>query len=195
MTITRIDFYPIIHESEERQTLKAFATVTLDNLITIHNVRIMETRIGLKAEYPRFHTGKTPRACCHPSTPEATKQLGDAILHYYHQFEETGEKTFEIDGSDELPPITVSVRAYENAERPFIRATAALYVNNEFTIHGLVLLTREDGSFFVGMPRRRNKLGRFVNLVHPANTVASELILNTVLAVFDEQTCSEKAAQ
>ena len=92
MTITKVHIRRTFTEGR----LKAVVSVTLDDCIAIHELKIIQGNYRLFVAMPsRKDESGTFRDIAHPITPTARKTLEEAILHSYqeyleHQEAETG---------------------------------------------------------------------------------------------------------
>jgi stage V sporulation protein G len=81
MQITDVKIRKILNEGK----MKAIVSITFDNAFVIHDIKIVEGKAGLFVAMPsrRVPNGDF-RDVAHPITPEARKQLEDAVLGAYN---------------------------------------------------------------------------------------------------------------
>ncbi len=81
-----------IKRIENKNRLKAVATVTFDECFVVHELRLIEGKNGLFVAMP---SKKNPRGefrdVCHPITRELRQVIEEAIIEAYHQEEEIVE--------------------------------------------------------------------------------------------------------
>lgn len=71
---------------EERGSLKAMASVNLDNCFTVNSIRVIDSPKGLFVAMPsREKQDGTYRNICFPTTKEFREELNSAILAAYRQ--------------------------------------------------------------------------------------------------------------
>ena len=82
MTITDIKIRKIISEGR----LRAVISVTLDNLIAVHDIKVVQGEERLFVAMPsRKDENGVFRDIVHPISPEARKMLEDEILSEYNR--------------------------------------------------------------------------------------------------------------
>jgi len=93
MKVTSVNVKKI---EKEESRMKGIASILLDDLIAIHDIRIIQGDNGLFVAMP---SRKTPtggyRDIVHPITPEGRKMIEDAILGEYENAEVATEETKE----------------------------------------------------------------------------------------------------
>ena len=93
MKVTSVNVKKI---EKEESRMKGIASILLDDLIAIHDIRIIQGDNGLFVAMP---SRKTPtggyRHIAHPITPEGRKMIEDAILGEYENAEVATEETKE----------------------------------------------------------------------------------------------------
>ena len=82
MLITNVDFYKV--EGDSR--LKGMATVYLDNMFVIKNIKLINGEKGLFIAMPSRRTTSGKRVdICNPLNQETRKMFEDAIISKYHK--------------------------------------------------------------------------------------------------------------
>ena len=79
-----IRVYPI---DEPKNNTLAFASATVNDMLAIHGIRVMDSKNGKFAAMPSMKDAKTGeyRDVCHPITSDLRKQLNAAILTAYDE--------------------------------------------------------------------------------------------------------------
>jgi stage V sporulation protein G len=73
--------YPI---AEPKGSIVAFASVTLNDMFAVNNIRVVNSKNGLFVAMPQMKDAKGEyRDICFPVTAEIRKQLSDAVLGAY----------------------------------------------------------------------------------------------------------------
>lgn len=93
MKVTSVNVKKI---EKDESRMKGIASILLDDLFAIHDIRIIQGDNGLFVAMP---SRKTPtggyRDIVHPITPEGRKMIEDAILGEYENAEVAKEETKE----------------------------------------------------------------------------------------------------
>ena len=76
-----------IRKNSKEGTLKALASIVLDDAIVIHNIKVLEGKNGLFIAMPSRKSDKGYIDFVHPINTEARKLLQDAILAEYNKEE------------------------------------------------------------------------------------------------------------
>lgn len=81
MEITDVKIRKILNEGK----MKAIVSITFDNAFVVHDIKVVEGKAGLFVAMPsrRVPNGDF-RDVAHPITPEARKQLEEAVLGAYN---------------------------------------------------------------------------------------------------------------
>jgi stage V sporulation protein G len=81
MQITDVKVFP-----REENKLKAYVTITFDNVFAVHNLKIIEGASGLFVAMPsRKRKDGTFMDVAHPLNSEMRKEIEDRILAEYHR--------------------------------------------------------------------------------------------------------------
>ena len=108
MKITDAKFYEI-----NKDKLKAFAQITIDNEFVITGLKVMDSVNGYFVSYPsrkntKENTNNDPNYKAYidiafPITKEARKYINDEILLRYHEFMQSNEANAPVNASVEYP--------------------------------------------------------------------------------------------
>ncbi len=86
MQVTEVRIYP-----QKDKKVKAYATITLDNVFVVHNLKIVAFEDGVKIFMPSRKTNDgTNKDIAHPITNELRKHIEEKVIAAYN--EKTGEK-------------------------------------------------------------------------------------------------------
>ncbi len=66
-------------------SIKALASVTIDDSLVVHDIRIIEGKNGLFVAMPSKKVGDRYMDISHPITAESRLKLIDTVLNEYHQ--------------------------------------------------------------------------------------------------------------
>lgn len=66
-----------------------------------------------------------------------------------------------------------------------LKAVSSVTMDNEFVVHNVKIIEREDG-LFIAFPSRRNPDGAFVDICHPINQETRNKIQTEVLNKYEE---------
>jgi stage V sporulation protein G len=85
----------------EKDKLKAFATITIDDCLVVRGIKIIEGRKGLFVAMPnRRRSDDSFQDIAHPVTVEARQELERLVLDAYRQARLTGGDHGHEDGAD-----------------------------------------------------------------------------------------------
>lgn len=89
MQITDVKIRKVLVEGK----MKAIVSVTFDNAFVVHDIKVVEGKAGLFVAMPsrRVPNGEF-RDVAHPITPDARKQLEEAVLTAYKAYSNTSEQ-------------------------------------------------------------------------------------------------------
>lgn len=129
MEITDIKIRRIITEGR----LRAVVSVTVDNMLAVHDIKVVQGDERLFVAMPsRKDENGTFRDISHPITPQARKQLEDAVLQAYQQYitqqQEVGDNSIPDSFSDSSP-------AAKQPSRQTTLWEQNLYHNPNITFH------------------------------------------------------------
>ncbi len=89
------------------------------------------------------------------------------------------------------------VRVRKIAKEGRMKAVISVTFDNEFVVHDIKVIEREQG-LFIAMPSRKTADGEFRDIAHPINGETRERIQKAILekyeAVVAEDTCTEEVA-
>lgn len=78
-----------VKKIENKNRLKAVATITFDECFVIHELRLIEGKNGLFVAMPsKKNTQGEFRDVCHPITKDLRQQIEDAVIKVYHETED-----------------------------------------------------------------------------------------------------------
>lgn len=66
-----------------------------------------------------------------------------------------------------------------------MKAIVSITLDNEFVIHDIKVIEKENGSF-VAMPSRKLSEGEFRDIAHPINAAAREKVEKAILTAYQE---------
>lgn len=82
MTITEVR----MTKTEGQGNLKAFASVTFDDVFVVHGIRVIEGKNGLFVSMPNRKVNENEyKDIAHPITKEFKEKLTDAVLAEYNK--------------------------------------------------------------------------------------------------------------
>lgn len=81
----------------------------------------------------------------------------------------------------------IRVRIVKN-ETSKIRASVSITIDESIIVHDIkVIESKDEGQFFIAMPRRKTSDGEFKDVVHPANTETREMLQDMILKAYAEE--------
>ena len=102
--------------------LKALVSVTIDNDLAVHDIKVIEGPERLFVAMPsRKDDNSVFRDICHPITPQARGTLENAILSAYHEYLERAKAEMETSPRGEWMPQTAvafgsTAHSYDNPD-------------------------------------------------------------------------------
>ena len=191
--------------SDQSKNVKAMASVTIDDVIAINNLTIVETGKATFVGYPQYKDGngefRNIVDFLKDENGKMTKEaveLKDAIQKllvdmYKNEVRSTPEKT-----DADRKPVDHEIKAFVTPLRDSENATkglATVQVGEMFKISSVRINenTKEGsenfGKTFVSMPSRPDSRaeGGYSDIVHPVNKEFGEKLRGTVLKQYDNQ--------
>ena len=184
--------------------VKAMANVTIDNVIAINDLTIVEGQNGAFVGYPQnkdkdgnFRDVVEFLRKDGKMTQEAV-DLRDAINKTLLDMHKNGERATPEKAEYEKQPVDHEIKAFVTPLRESENATrglATVQVGEMFKINSIRVTenTKEDsenfGKNFVAMPSRPDKSTEsgYKDVVHPVNKEYGEKLKGTVLKQYDNQ--------
>jgi len=78
------------------------------------------------------------------------------------------------------------VRIFKSKSEGNLKGFAAVTLDGEFVVHGLKVMSKDDGTLWVGFPSRKDSKGEFLDIFHPVTKEAREKILKAVLDAYQK---------
>ena len=67
------------------------------------------------------------------------------------------------------------------------KAFAVITLDGEFAVHGIKVMSRDDGTLWVSFPARRDAKGEYQDIFHPVTKEAREKIIKAVLEAYQKE--------
>ena len=74
-----------VYKQEDKGTLKAFASVTINGAFAVNDLKVVEGKNGLFVSMPSKKVGEDYKDIFHPITKEARDELLEAVLEAYNK--------------------------------------------------------------------------------------------------------------
>ena len=191
MVINSIRIFPYTRDAESN--LKATATAVVNDAFIVQGIRIRTSREDpdkLEVAYPsrKLREGGW-RLCFTASTPEFKESFDAMILDAYAKVmadPEHGDVVVKTDGMVPFEVTQATVYPYLNSES-HARARVNVELDGKMWLRGMTLIARDDGSLWLGMPRRqlRDK-DTMMDIIHPICQEARVALTEAVLPYYDE---------
>ena len=199
--------------SDQTKPTKAMASVTIDDVIAINNLTIVEANKSLFVGYPQNRDSEGGyrdiveflRDKDDKMLPEAV-ELKDAIQKKLVEMFKNGERATPVKAEADKKPVDHEIKAYvtplPNSETS-TRGLGTVQVGELFKINSVRVNenTKEGaenfGKLYVAMPARPDKRieGGYKDVVHPVNAEFGEKLRGAVLKRYENQlSWNEKAA-
>jgi stage V sporulation protein G len=79
------------------------------------------------------------------------------------------------------------VRIFRLLDTGNVKAYANITLGEEFAVHGVKVMEREDGSLWVSMPRQKSATdGQWRDIFHPITSESRERLIKSVLNAYQE---------
>lgn len=147
----------------ESEKIKAVATITFDNFLTIRDIKLIALPDHMFCAMPqrKVPTGEY-KDLCHPTTPEYPEYMdiiNNAIIDLYNSSE--SERTFV--GDYISPKMEVKIWPANNSES--ILAVATITLDDMFMVHNIkIIKLKESGKISVVFPFTKTKSGNIIDL-------------------------------
>jgi len=82
--------------SDDRK-IKAYASITLDNLLVIHGIKVLDGKKGVFMAMPSKRSGEKFKDIVHPLNTDFRKQIQDRVLSEYAKMTQEEEDVKRID--------------------------------------------------------------------------------------------------
>ena len=100
--------------------LKALVSVTIDNDLAVHDIKVIEGPERLFVAMPsRKDDHSVFRDICHPITPQARSTLESSILSAYHEHLERAKTESEISQQEQREHLPQSVTAFSDVSHSY----------------------------------------------------------------------------
>lgn len=180
--------------NEEGKLPYAFATVTIDQAISVHGVAIRprkdsETELVVLMPALKWRDG-TYHECCHPVNTETRVIIEEAVLSAYKKVSECPEVSLiNFESADEDPSLNLSevqVRLSNNDDTP-VRAYARVTLDGGFVLKGIKIVKRANSDeLLLSMPARQSSTGRYMDIYHPVIDSVRKKLVGEVLTAYEE---------
>lgn len=162
----------------EKESLKGMCDAVINNVLVIHNIRLLEGNNGLFISMPNSKGRDDKyRDIVFPITKEARDQLNNKILEEYSRLTQM-EKG--IQGKD------ISVKCNLLNQDYAIKAYASLQVADSIAITGLKVLEGKNGCY-VNMPEYKDREGNYHPVANAIDSDFAKLINNKVLEEYKKE--------
>ena len=188
--------------NDQSKNVKAMASVTIDNVVAIKNLSIVEGKNGLFVSYPQFKAGENDFRnivdFVRNEDGQMTKNsanLKDTISKTLIGMYRNNQRELEAENKE---PVNHDVRAFVTPLRESENATkglATLQVSDMLRVNAIRVNEnmREDsdnfGKNFVSMPSRQDSYSKtgYSDIVHPVTKEFKEKVDKAILSQYDRQ--------
>ena len=73
------------------------------------------------------------------------------------------------------------------------KAVASVTFDNEFVVHDIRLIERQDGAYIIAMPHKKTPNGDTKDVAHPINGETREKIQKAILEAYEAPEAEEKS--
>ena len=203
MPDTKLDIrvYPI---DEPTGTTKAFASVSVNDIVAMRGIRVIEDDKGAFISMPQSKDNKTGKFhdIAFPLSGDLRKEISKATLEEYHRVSDlpSDQRGYENIEPENPPDIAVEdihldIRVYP-LEEPSgnTKAFASVSIDNLIAIRGMRVIEGSEGHF-VAMPQSQDKYATYHDVAFPLVGDLRKEISRQVLEKFDtEKNLGQKAS-
>lgn len=196
MKITSINIKPV--ESAPEVGLVARLSMTIDNAISLRGMRLMLRKdgtygLGMAAQRRRNDPEKVDELY-HPITSACRKSLEEAAVAAYKEaLAETDKQPnyiYDLDNCELDKAMNITNVRFYPTKRADARCKAfvSVVLDDEFVLHQMQLVKREDGSLLLGMPNFpvQGANGDRINVYHPISAAARTKLSEAILADWEK---------
>ena len=189
--------YPI---DDSNNNVKAFASVSVDDLIAIRGVRVIDSDKGLFVTMPQSKDkDDVYHDIAFPINGNLRKDITNAVLDEYDRVsaldpQSRGYSTqdMSVANAKQAADVQLDIRVYLiNEPKGSTRAFASVGVHEMVAIRGIRVVEGEKG-LFVSMPQSKDKDGDYHDIAFPMN---SDLRKEINKAILDEYKSLEKSCE
>ena len=197
MIITGVRIF--LNTKTPESELRAIAHVVLNDSIILRRIHILEPKEQpneMKIMYPVYRLQEQGyRRAFYPSSEAGYSKYEQAIISAYYEVKkhpETDTITL-VSGEAASKPYEVTASSIYIHTNPESRTLAKVNIelDNEMWFRGMYLMTRDDNSVYLQMPRRRQDNGSQFNLYHPRTQEARDILTNAVMTYYQYQLSQE----
>lgn len=189
---SHVDIRAAVRPVESENSLRAFATITFNDAIAVHDIKVYEhpnAETGapeLKIGMPSVRTKNGEyHDIAFPVTPELRKQITDIVLAEYANVIENGQRE-EV---RVLAPTDTKIRVSgidDSRSSGNIKASCQITVGDSFVIRDVNIVEGKNG-LFAQMPYRQDSNGEYRSVVHAIDKDFSAKLQTAVITKYAER--------
>lgn len=162
----------------DNESVKAFASVLIDNSVKIRNIAVREGKHGEFVAMPRFKSHDKEgnvkyTEVCHPITKEFREDLYGSIMKTYEEAKNSEKKMASYSSPDikAEPEVGITAKAVYK-EGTALKGFASVVLNDNFVINNIPI--RENSNtkeLFMSMPSYKStaRNNDYMDVVYPVN--------------------------
>ena len=192
--------YPL---DEPKGSTKAFASISVDDLIAIRGIRVVEGEKGLFVTMPQIQDKKSGEYhdTAFPLKGDLRKSITQDVIKEYtrvislpHDQRTYTNPEINTKSGKNIDDVNITIQIYplENANGK-TKAFASIALNNMVGIRGIRIVDGEKG-LFVTMPQSQDKEKNYKDVAFPLNGDLRKKISQSVLQEFDKGRETSKKA-
>jgi len=188
--------YPI---EEPKGNTRAFASVSVNDLIAIRGIRVLEGEKGLFVSMPQSYDKKAEEYhdIAFPLTRELREEMNNSIIEEYLYMDslQPEQRVYNKVETDEANDINVDdvkldIRVFPiNNPQGSVKAFASVSLDDLVAIRGIRVIEGKNGAF-MAMPQSKDKNGEHHDIAFPLNGDLRKAINK---AVIDQYNSSDKS--
>ena len=174
-----------ISKIESSGSVKALASIVINNEIAVRGVKVVEGEKGLSVVMPSRKNGNEFSDVAFPVTKEAHDAIKSAVLSSYDKLMQSGEKTLKNDvPSAEQSTSTIKPSLHPVNGNPNVKAAGQVAINDCFVVQDIKVIVAEGKPPFVSMPSYQNSNGEYVPTALPITKDMHEKLDKAVLGTY-----------
>ena len=166
-------------------SVKALATIVINNEIAVRGVKVIEGEKGLNVVMPSKKNGEEYSDVAFPVTSEAHAAIKNAVLNSYDQLMQSGEKTLKNDvpaAEQSTSEIKASLHEVKNGQS--LKAAGQVTVDNCFVIQDVKVIQKGEKPPFVGLPSYKTKSDEYAQVAFPITKAMRESLDKAVMGAY-----------
>lgn len=197
-----------INKLIDKNSLKAIATIGLDNIVCIPNIRIIDGEYGPFVGYPNQGEKEVIKFVESDAGKDLKKQIQDAVIEKYNEalkdesmvgykynYTDEEKESMRNKAKENLDKIRVSIgQVYSNSDSRQ-KAIGDIILDNTMYLKGIRLIENQENQLFVAMPSRSYEVNgdkKYNDIFYGLTKEVKEKITERAIENYDKKRQSEE---